>query len=507
MNNLDSQKITESEVYEKLQSEILRLRKIVDALIERAEKPVNMPHSAFGLFQSTVLLEDQVRSRTTELESALRSNETISRELQFAKEKIEANGKILSNIVEHAPIGMSIIDTTHRYMLVNQAFCQIVGYEKEELYKLTPLDITHPEDMPVTLENLDPLLESRNDSYQIEKRYVHKSGHSVWVRLTVSTLFDSEGAPSIYIGQVEDITKKRQSEEQLRLASKVFNFSNEAMMITDHQNNIIAINPAFTKLTGYTSDDVLNRNPNVLSSGRHDAKFYKELWHKLTTEHHWEGDMWNRKKSGEIFTEWLSISGVLDDKGNVQNYVALFSDITEEKKAAEKIWEHANYDALTKLPNRRLFYDRLGQAVRSSDRTKKPLALMFLDLDHFKEVNDTLGHQAGDELLIQVANRITTKIRVSDTVARIGGDEFTAIFPEVASRSDIVKMASELNSVLAKPFLIGGNHIQISASIGIILYPQDATDINDLLSGADKAMYLSKQQGRNRFNFFESNAG
>jgi diguanylate cyclase (GGDEF)-like protein/PAS domain S-box-containing protein len=505
MNNFDRQKLPESEVLGKLQGEVLRLHKVVDALIERAERPGNIPNSAFGLFQATVLLEDQVRSRTTELESALRGNEAISRELQFAKEKIEASERILRNIVEFAPIGMSITDATHRYTLVNQAFCQIVGYKKEELYELTPLDITHPEDMPVSIENLEKLWESRKDSYQIEKRYVHKSGHSVWVRLTVSTSFDSEGSPSIYIGQVEDITKRRQSEEQLRLASKVFNFSNEAMMITDNQNNIIAINPAFTKLTGYASDDVLNKNPKVLSSGRHDAKFYKELWHKLTAEHHWEGEMWNRKKSGEIFTEWLSIASVLDDKGDVQNYVALFSDITEEKKASEKIWEHANYDALTKLPNRRLFYDRLGQLVRSSDRTNNPLALMFIDLDHFKEVNDTLGHQVGDELLIQVANRITSKVRVSDTVARMGGDEFTAIFPEVASRSDMVKMANELNSVLAKPFLIGGNHVQISASIGVILYPQDAIDINDLLNGADKAMYLSKQQGRNRFNFFESN--
>ena len=487
---------------EHLRTEVHRLQKMVDVLIERAEQSMMTPNSAFDVFQATVLLEDQVRSRTAELEAALHNNEVISRELQYTKEKIEENQRILKNIVEYAPIGMSIIDATHRYTLVNQAFCQIVGYEKAELMHMSPMDITHPDDKPVSLHHLNGLWSSYYDTYQLEKRYLHKSGRPVWVKLTVSTIFDTQGIPNIYIGQVEDITIKRQAEENLRLAAKVFNCSNEAMMVTDQQNKIVTVNNAFSKLTGYTLADVIGQSPSILGSGKHDRSFYENFWKQLNVNGCWEGDIWNRKKTGEIFVERLSINTVFDNAGRIQNYVALFSDITAEHQAAEVIWEHANYDALTKLPNRHLFFDRLEQAKLHADRTSKVMALMFIDLDEFKAVNDNLGHQYGDDLLIQASARISQNVRESDSVARMGGDEFTIIFPAMTQTKHMVEIATHINHALASPFVLGKHEVQISASIGIAFYPQDSLDTQHLIDCADKAMYRSKQQGRNTFNFF-----
>lgn len=487
---------------EKSQAEIVRLNKIIDALVERADQAMDTPGSAFGMFQSTIMLEDQVRTRTRELEAALQRNEKISRELKIANERIEQSEKNFRNIVEHAPIGMCIIDTAHRHFLVNKAYCDIVGYDKQELAALTPLEITHSDDLATSRINLQRIVDGEIDSYQVEKRYIRKDGSIVWVHLTTSLLRDAQGAPLNFIGQIQDITARRLSEEKLRLAATVYNYSNEAMMITDVANCIVATNPAFTALTGYSPEEVLGRNPRMLGSGRHDAAFYRQLWQTLASENHWEGDVWNRKKNGEVYAEWLSISAVFDDKGAIQNYVALFSDITEKKKAAEKIWEHANYDALTHLPNRRLFNDRLEQGIKMADRSGASLALLFIDLDHFKEVNDTFGHQVGDELLLQVAARITAELRATDTVARMGGDEFTAILPEVTGPTDIDKVAQSLVDTLVKPFYIGQEEIHVSASIGASIYPQDANGLTGLINTADAAMYLSKQQGRNRFNFF-----
>lgn len=485
-----------------MQLEIARLNKVVDALIEQAEQQADGPRSDYGVFQSTVLLEDQVRLRTRELEAALQRNERISLDLQAANERIEQSEQRFRNIVEFAPIGMCILDMDLHYQLVNKAFCDIVGYDKEELASLTPFDIIHPEDLPVSRENLQRLISGASDAYHVEKRYIRKDGSVVWISLTTSLLRDAHGAPMNLIGQLQDITARIQMEEKLRLAAAVYNHSNEAMMITDAENHIVATNTAFTDLTGYEANEVLGRNPNFLSSGRQGKDFYQQLWQALATHHHWEGDVWNRKKGGELFAEWLSISVVHDDKGAVQNYVALFTDITEKKKAAEQIWEHANYDALTRLPNRRLFRDRLEQGIKQADRDSKILALFFIDLDHFKEVNDALGHQIGDELLVQVATRLADQVRASDTVARLGGDEFTAILNDISDPEDVGRVARGFVDTLAKTFHILGKEIHISGSIGVVLYPVDARTIGDLIKGADDAMYHSKKMGRNRYTNF-----
>jgi len=415
---------------------------------------------------------------------------------------LSGNEKLYRSILENAPIGMCIVNKNYRYELVNKAFCEMLGYKKEELLTLKPTDITHPEDIAISLSHLERLIKGEIDGYQLEKRYLSKSGLAVWCTLTISVLRDDMGMPYHYIGQVQDISARRLYEEQLRLAATVYNSSMQAMMVTDLQNRIVATNPAFTVLTRYSAEEVLYKTPQVLSSGRQSKDFYEEMWKAIQSDGHWEGDIWNRKKSGEIYAEWLSINVVKDETGKVQNHIALFSDVTEKRKAADKIWEHANYDALTRLPNRRLFYDRLNQNMARINRTEKMLALLFIDLDHFKEVNDQFGHQVGDELLIQVANRLIVVVRASDTVARLGGDEFMVILSDLNEMSHAAKVAQSLVESIFKPFYIANETIHISASIGVIFYPKDADTADSLIKGADTAMYESKKRGKNQFSYY-----
>lgn len=485
-----------------LQQEVVRLNKVVNALMDQVEQRSAGSDSAYGMFQATILLEDRVRTRTQELNAALQRNERISRDLQIAHEKIEQSEQLFRNIFEFAPIGLAITDKELRFQLVNRAFCDMLGYSRAELLAMSPTEFTHPDDQNASRLNMDGLMQRRIDSYQLEKRYIRKNGSILWVVVTVSTLRDANGQPTHLIGQVMDITGRRHSEEQLRLAAAVYTFSSQSMMITDAANCIVATNPAFTELTGYGAAEVQGKNPRILASGRQGQEFYEAMWSSLNASGHWEGDLWNRKRSGEIYAEWLSISVVRDDAGAVQHYVALSTDVTEKKKAAELIWEHANYDPLTRLPNRRLFRDRLGQDILKAGRSGKAMALLFIDLDRFKEVNDTLGHQVGDELLIQVSARLKAQVRSSDTVARMGGDEFTAILNDIAKPEDAGSIAQELVDVLVQPFDVLGNEVHVSGSIGVALYPFDAQNAEDLIKWADDAMYQSKNKGRNCYTYF-----
>jgi diguanylate cyclase (GGDEF)-like protein/PAS domain S-box-containing protein len=471
-----------------LRIEIVRLNKMVEALADRAECTSGAPQTDFGVFQATIMLEDQVRSRTNEL--------------MLTKEQLGQSERQLRNILEHAPIGMATIDMSKRFTLVNQSFCDIIGYTKEELVQLTPLDISHPDDLDSSSNNLQRLMEGKVNAYQLEKRYLRKDGSTVWVHLTTSLLCDAEGKPLQFIAQIQDVTARRHTDEQLRLAASAYHSSSEAMIVTDADNRIIATNPAFSALTGYDAEEVLGKNPRILSSGRHDAAFYNDVWQTIMQAGHWEGEIWNRKKNGEIYAEWLSVNLVRDNDGGIANYVALFSDITEKKKSEEQIWRHANYDALTQLPNRRLFIDRLEQSVLKASRSGEPLALLFVDLDRFKEVNDMLGHQGGDELLVEAARRISTCVRESDTVARLGGDEFTVILAGGAGTERAGRVAELLIAALGQPFQVVGSTVQISASIGIALYPDNAPSMDILLKNADHAMYQAKNSGKNRYRYF-----
>ncbi len=296
--------------------------------------------------------------------------------------------------------------------------------------------------------------------------------------------------------------ERKRTENELHIAASVHQAVGEAITVTDADNRIIAINPAFTRLTGYTSAEAIGQTPNLLSSGRHGPAFYQKMWQALETTGRWQGEIWNRRKNGEIYPEWLSISTVYGEEGRVQRRIAMFSDITDKKRAEEIIWRQANYDPLTELPNRRLFRDRLEQEVVKARRAGLCLAVLFIDLDRFKEVNDTLGHHTGDLLLAEAANRIGQCVRASDTVARLGGDEFTVIMSDLADIDRIGKVAQDMLDALGQPFTLGSEVAYVSASIGITMFPNDADSVESLLRNADQAMYAAKEAGRNRFSYF-----
>ncbi len=296
--------------------------------------------------------------------------------------------------------------------------------------------------------------------------------------------------------------ERKQFEEELQLASMVYSNSSEAIMVTDEENRIIAINPAFSAITGYSMHEVSGKEPSLLKSGRHDADFYRVMWREIETTGMWQGEVWNRRRNGEIFPEWLTINTIFNQDGSVHRHVALFSDITDKVRTDELIWKQANFDLLTDLPNRRMFYDRLEQEIKKSHRAGQLLALLFIDLDRFKEVNDTLGHEAGDVLLVEAADRIVSCVRESDMVARLGGDEFTVILSELQDASSVGKISQNILARLSEPFRLGPELAYVTASIGITFYPNDALDVQQLIRNADQAMYVAKNSGRNRFSHF-----
>ena len=291
--------------------------------------------------------------------------------------------------------------------------------------------------------------------------------------------------------------------DELQLSATIFESATEGIIITDHENRFVTVNPAFTKTTGYTLEEVVGKTPAILKSGKQDKEFYNKMYKELHENGHWDGELWNKRKDGKLYAEWLSMKIIYNEDSSTRMHLAIFSDVTEKKQADEIIWKQANFDALTKLPNRQLFQDRLEHELKLAHRTGSLMALLFIDLDHFKNINDTLGHDMGDLLLVKASKRISGSVRESDTVARMGGDEFTVILPLINSSSDAIKIAKMIVEKMSQPFDIDGNSVEISASIGIAIYPNNAKDTKELLKNADKAMYVAKRNGRNNFCVYE----
>lgn len=301
---------------------------------------------------------------------------------------------------------------------------------------------------------------------------------------------------------------KAQNNHDQRLAALFYQNTNESMMITDQSNTIISVNPAFTTDTGYSAEEAIGKSPNFLKSNHHHEAFYQNLNQELNSTGKWEGEIWNRRKNGDIYVQWIRVSTIYSDDGNVLNRVSIATDITKRKESEDIIWKQANFDELTGLPNRRMFHDRFQQEIKKSQRANLPLALLFIDLDEFKEVNDALGHHLGDVLLKETANRLTSCVRETDTVAhlgsvaRLGGDEFTIILSELKDIACVERIAQRILAKIAEPYQLDNEVAYISASIGITLYPNDSTDIPTLIKNADQAMYAAKHEGRNRFSYF-----
>ena len=310
-----------------------------------------------------------------------------------------------------------------------------------------------------------------------------------------------------YVHRLDEALRERdaallRSRKDLSLARKVIEASLDGIMIVDAVNQIEFVNPSFTHMTGYAPEEIIGKNPNVLKSGHHDADFYKHMYDTLVTQDYWQGEIWNRRKNGEIFPEWLTINVIRDEDGTISQYAAIFSDITERKKTEERIKNLAYFDVLTALPNRRLFTDRLQLAISNAHRHGHLMAIMFLDLDLFKRINDSLGHGIGDQVLIETAARLGHCVREGDTVARLGGDEFTILLPEIEHMEDAAKLAERLIAHVKQPFIIDEHELYVTTSIGIAVYPDDGGSVEALIKNADTAMYRAKDLGRNSFQLY-----
>ncbi len=362
----------------------------------------------------------------------------------------------------------------------------------------------HPDDWIHWKKILNTLFHNKLDRFSIEYRVRGLNGRWKWM-LTHAVVSNRTGDGKILrmTGTQADITVQKNSEEQLQFANTVYQAVGDAVMIANGSNQIISVNQAYTQLTGYPPEEIIGKPMNYIYSDRHDEAFKQSIFHKLNVTGIWEGEISIRCRNGKDHSEWQMIHTVYDNNGDTLKRVALFSDITEQKRAEETIRRHAYFDPLTGLPNRRLFQDRLGLEIKRANRANLPIALLYIDLDRFKEVNDKLGHEAGDKLLHEAACRISACVRESDTVARLSGDEFTVILSEIPDTRHTDYVAQKIVTRLAMPYQVAGEMVDVSASIGISLFPDDAADISTLMNNADQAMYDAKSKGRNRFSHFD----
>ncbi|WP_299195468.1 EAL domain-containing protein [uncultured Amphritea sp.] len=398
--------------------------------------------------------------------------------------------------MEATQTGLWSWDLTNDIVHWDSQCYKMLGYKDQAFHLNRQLfrKLMHPEDQVRFYVNFLPRVLD-NHTAEIQFRLLTSDNAWLWIKSRGKPIrFGKNSHPLCIAGTHMNFEQQRQT-EQLRLAAAAFE-SSDAIMIVDAEENIIKVNNAFTQITGYQAEEAIGHPPALLRSGVHKSPFYEDMLGNLSETGKWQGEIWNRHKNGSIYIAWLNINTIFNDDNTVYQRIATFSDITEKKQTEELIWTQANFDPLTNLPNRRMFMDRLTQEIRLAARSKSSLALLFLDLDRFKEINDTLGHNVGDQLLIEVAERFKSLVRSSDTISRLGGDEFTIILPQIE------QVGEKILSLLQQPFELENQQRYISASIGATLYPQDGDNAEQLIKNADQAMYAAKAAGRSKLHFF-----
>ncbi|MFD0698193.1 EAL domain-containing protein [Paenibacillus sp. GCM10027628] len=408
------------------------------------------------------------------------------------KNKLQLYARVFYKVME----SIMITDSGGVILSVNPAFSATTGYTEEEAVGQTPRILySGIQETAFYIHMWAKIHETGSWQGEIWNR--KKNGELYLEWLTISTVRDEHGKISNYVGIFLDITERKKAEEKLQLHARVFETASEGIMITDTKGTILSVNPAFTETTGYTEDEALGQTPRMLHSGVQDAEFYIHMWASIHETGGWQGEIWNQRKNGEVYPEWLTINAVRNENDNISNYVGIFTDITERKLTEENLKYLAHYDVLTGLPNRFLFHDRLNHAILQAQRQKKWVALMFIDLDHFKLINDSLGHAVGDQLLQKASKRLKSCVRTKDTVSRLGGDEFTVILPDIQKTEDALPVARKILEELALPFFVEEHELFITASIGISIYPLNGDDGDTLIKHADSAMYRAKEQSNN----------
>ena len=462
---------------------------------------------AQALSRSIVQLADQAR-RIDGAHGIRISNSTLrledevgvlARTIDQLVERLQGQADRLQNFIRQAPVSIAMFDGELRYLACSLRWLDdfaiqrtdIVGHGHDEVSSRMPdgWRAAHARALAGETAGCD------------KDPIVQGDGQTQWLRWEIRPWYlpgEEVGGSVVF---AEDITARILSEDQLRVTARVFEQAGEAIMVVDANGIIETVNAAFTRISGYEAEEAVGQRSALLQSGRHSAEFYKEMWDQITKQGFWQGEIWNRRKNGEIYPEWLSITRMDDDHGKVLHYVGVFADVTQLRESLRQVEQLATHDSLTGLPNRAVFQDRLQLAIAQMHRSRSRLALLFIDLDNFKTINDTLGHDIGDELLKQVAQRLRETVREIDTLARLGGDEFTSIISE-CSNQVAQHVAQRIVDSVSRPYTISDRKLFISASLGVAFYPEDASTASDLIKAADSAMYRAKELGRNRIEFF-----
>jgi diguanylate cyclase (GGDEF)-like protein/PAS domain S-box-containing protein len=434
----------------------------------------------------------------------------IRRLLRQGLEALQEREEGYRDLTEQSPaiIYQASIDSESITTYISPRVSEL-GYSPQEWID-TPdfwLKLVHPEDVERVLEELKTL-HSEGRSFSTIYRLKAKNGEWHYFHDEARVVHDAEGKPLYLQGMMLDITDRKIAEQELRIAASAFD-SHDPMLVTDANQMILKVNRAFTEVTGYRADEVLGKTPSIIKSDRQDERFYKAMWDKLSQDHYWQGEIWNRRKSGEVYPERLTITAVMDDAGSVTNYVAAFTDITQHKNAEDTIHNLAFYDALTKLPNRRLLLDRLKQAMLTSERKSCQGALLIINLDDFKSLNDTRGHEIGDLLLVEIAKRIQSCIHADDALARLGSDEFAVLFDtlnvEVEQAAlQAASVAERIHDAIKQPLALRGQTHYCKACVGISIFRGNEVSFEEILKRTDAALFQAKETGRDKIHFFDT---
>ncbi len=431
--------------------------------------------------------------------------ELQNEELRLAQLDMDAMRERYFELYDLAPVGYCTLNEKGLIMEANLAAAKLLGLSRQGLVG-QPLNRFILATEQSTFYLYRKKLIDMGSAAPCEVGMVSNDGTPFWVHLAATAALGEHAAPVLRV-VLSDVTARRLAQVELRIAATAFE-SEQGTLVTDAQSTILRVNKAFTAITGYGAEEAMGQTPSMLSSGRHDATFFAAMWAGVAADGSWHGEIWNRHKSGEIFPQWLTITAVPDDQGRPSHYVANYIDISLRKAAEEEITKLAFYDLLTGLPNRRLLMDRLEQALASGERHGRQGVLMFVDLDNFKTINDTLGHSQGDLLLTQVASRLAACVREGDTVARLGGDEFVVMLLDLNNNASAAAIQAEavgkqIQQALNKPYQLGKQSVRSTASTGVTLFTDHLTGMEELLKQADLAMYQAKEAGRNCVRFFE----
>ncbi len=440
---------------------------------------------------------DEVARLAAHVDAMMEQIEGDERELQAKEQRL----KTLFNSVHDSII---VTRLNGEICSFNRAAETLFGYRASEIVGKNINLLMPSKDRPAHVAHMNHYQSGKRASTVIGQGRTltacNRQGEEFPVEVTISEM--RNGDSTELIGVIRDISVRKRAEEQLLLSRQVFEAASEAIVITDADSIIIDVNPAYEAITGYHRDEMIGNKPSKISSHRHDKAFYQAMWQQIGETGNWAGEIWDRRKNGEAYPSWLTINAIRNSQGQVLNYVGIFSDITKQKAAEEQLQRLAYYDALTGLPNRTLYRERLERELLQAKRRQHKSALLFVDLDMFKQVNDTLGHDVGDNLLIAVAERLSGCVRSSDTVCRLGGDEFTVLLSDVADTDSVTQVSQNIIEQLQQNFALHDHDVQIGGSIGIAMIPDDADSYDEINKKADIAMYHAKSSGRGRYRFY-----